>query len=696
MKNSHAEISTGFYKMSIHDAYSVGLFWEDLPAVKGKRAPFQRGAMPEIPKTGWLPPTELPNLSGAKIIGLDTETWDPELNDAGPGWGRGSGHIIGVSLSVEDGSSWYFPLRHGIENGRQVLPEHEAAMNMDPDHVVAYLRHTLKDSRPKAGANLIYDIGWLSEENVKVGGRLYDTQFAEALLDSETPSVALDSLGERYLGRGKETSILYDWLAHWCGGVSNERQRKNLYLSPPSLAGPYAEADASLPIKILGKQWPLMQSRGVLDLFDIECRLIPLLVAMRRKGAPVDVNKAEEIYDSLGAELEQSEAALTAISGQPVNPNASDSIKSAFTKLGIPHPTKKRKKDGATVVSFDATRLEKVDHPLTRMILEYRRTAKVRNTFVKGYIIDKQVNGRLHCTFHPLKGDTNGARSGRFASSDPNLQNIPVRSEIGKRVRTIFKSHHGHRWLKADYSQIEYRLLAHHAIGTGADELRATYNTDPDTDYHEFVIDLIKRLTSLELDRRPAKAINFGLIYGKGKPALITDLGLTTAKGNALFDAYHTALPYVHSTMAACAEEVHRTGHVTTLLGRKSDFKMWGPKKYQEGRPFASYEYACSKWGPYNIERSFTHKAVNRKLQGGAADVMKKAMVDAYEAGLFEEDTCGIPLLTVHDELDFEDENDPNGPWWDEFRRIMENCIPSLRVPIRIDITSGASWGTAE
>lgn len=682
--------------MGRFDHTQVGLFWEDMPSVKGKRKAFVRGPIPEIPATGWRPPVEFPNLTAAKIIGFDTETYDPNLLEAGPGWGRGRGHIVGVSLSVEDGSSWYFPIRHGIEKDRQVLPENEAAMNMDPEQVFRFLRHTLGDNRPKAGANLIYDVGWLAEEGVPVGGRLYDVQFAEALLNSETPSVALDSLGERYLEKGKETSILYDWLSSWCGGVPNDRQRKNLYLSPPSLAGPYAEADASMPIAILNKQWPLMDRRGVLDIFDIECRLIPLLVAMRRKGAPVNVAKAEEIHDRMGVELDTMQKRLTEMVGQPVNPNASDSIKSAFARLGIAAPTKKRKKDGQQVISFDAARLELVAHPVAALILEHKRIEKVRNTFLGSYIIDKQVNGRIHCSFHPLKGDKNGTRSGRLASSDPNLQNIPVRSAIGKMVRTIFESHHGHPWRKADYSQIEYRLLAHHAVGEGAEELRQAYNLDPDIDYHEKIGQLVYRLTGIELPRRNVKNINFGLIYGMAQTKLAADLGLDKRGGAELFDNYHAAAPFVRATMEDCANEVHRTGNVTTLMGRKSDFNMWGPKKYQEGRPFAPYQVACQKWGPYNIERSFTHKAVNRKLQGGAADVMKKAMVEAYEAGLFAEDACGIPLLTVHDELDFEDANDPKGFWWGEFRRVMESCAPSMRVPLRIDISSGKTWGDAD
>lgn len=672
------------------------MFWEDLPPVKGpgSRGARQRGHIPAIPETRWRVPTEFPNLAAAKIIGFDTETWDPELLTAGPGWGRGpgKGHIIGVSLSVQDGSSWYFPLRHGIERDRQVLPEHEAAMNRDPAQVLRWVDHVLHTAVPKTGANLLYDVGWLMAEGVRVGGRLYDVQYAEALLNSETPDVSLDSLAQHYLGVGKTTSILYDWLAEWCGGAATDRQRANLYLSPPSLAGPYAESDAALPIAILNKQWPLLAKRGVLDLFDIECRLIPLLVRMRFKGAPVDVSRAEQIYEQLGAELVASEKRLREIAGQPVNPNARDSLQSAFIKLGVTVPLKTDTKTKLTKVSYDAATLELIEHPLAEEVLEYRRNAKVRNTFIKGYILEKNINSRVHCSFHPLRGGGRGARSGRLSSSEPNLQNIPVRTAVGRLVRSVFVAT-GNRWRKADFSQIEYRMLAHHAVGPGSEQVRLAYNNNPLTDYHELTTELVFKLTGMKLTRKSIKNINFGLIYGMAEPKLAATLGITKAEGTKLFTSYHQAAPYAKVTMKAAADEVHRTGYVETVLGRKSDFDRWGPKRYEAGVSDRDYDGACRKWGPYNIERSRTHKALNRKLQGGAADVIKRAMVEAYEAGLFEDDACGMPLLTVHDELDFDDEGAEGNPVWNEFLHIMEHSMPQLLVPVKMDLTWGPTWG---
>lgn len=684
-------------------ADALGMFWEDVPVVKAgsKRGPRERGPMPRIPATGWKPPSEFPNLSAAKVIGFDVEGYDPELMTAGPGWGRGKSHLIGISMAVEDGTSWYFPFGHGMEKQpdgqwKQVLPPEEAAMNMDYHHVMSFAKHTLRDNRPKVGANLIYDYGALLAEGVEVGGPLYDIQFAEALLNSEAPDVSLDNLGENYLGVGKVTSILYDWLASWCGGKASDRQRANMFLSPPSLAGPYAEGDASMPIGILTKQWPLLIDRGVLDLFHLECKLIRLLVAMRMKGAPVDVPYAERFYEELDTDMEEQDKLLRDIVGQTINPNARDSMKAAFEKLGLKPPTKVNKK-GEEVITFSAPALEAMpSHPFINTVLERRRIEKVKNTFVKGYILDKNVRGKIHCSFHPLKGDKGGTRSGRFSSSDPNLQNIPVRTVIGKRVRKAFVASQGHRWRKWDYSQIEYRMLAHHAVGEGSEELRQIFINDPEADYHDITIALIKKLTGVELARRPAKNINFGLIYGMSEAKLAGDLGLTSAKGKELFRDYHAAAPFARATMEAAANDVHRLGYVETILGRRSDFPFWGKKGWGEDRGGYEYDIACQKWGAYNIERAFTHKALNRRLQGGAADVMKKAMVAAYEAGMFEDDACGMPCLTVHDELDFDDGSDPDNTAWLEFQNIMENALPQIKVPVRMDGSIGPNWGEAD
>lgn len=679
-----------------------GLFFEDGPKIrtKLKKSPAFWGNMPPVPVTNWKPPSEFPNLSGAKVIGFDTETYDPELMEAGPGWGRGKGHIIGASLSVADGSSWYFPIRHGIggDNGAPVLPPEHMQMNMDPVQVMRFLDDTLKDNRPKVGANLIYDVGWLNWENVRVGGPLYDVQFAEALLNSEEPDVSLEGLGQRYINEGKESLAIYEWLSQWNGRPANANQRAHLYATPPCMVGPYAEGDSSLPIRILEKQWPLMHQRGVLDLFSLECRMIPLLVKMRLKGAPVNLARAERVYDELDVRAKELERKFNHVAGMEVNPNSPQSMVKAFNALGIPVVEKVSKTSGEKAVSFDKKILSTIDHPFVELVLEQKGLLKVKDTFIGSYILNKNVNGRVYCTFHPLKSDRGGTRSGRLASSDPNLQNIPVRTIEGKMVREVFDgTMFGNRWRSFDYSSIEYRLLANYAVGPGAAEVRAIFENNPKADYHKIVGDLIFRLTGIELERGPVKTINFGIIYGMALNALAAALKLPRNEASKLLDQYHMAAPYARATMDACAREVQTTGMVRTMLNRASDFNSWSSKNWsEEGRLSLPFEAACKKWGPLNIERAQTHKALNRKLQGSAADVMKLAMVEAYEAGLFEDDACGIPILTVHDELDFEDTGDLDNPAWAELQHVMETCAsPYLTVPLLVESGVGPTWRDA-
>jgi DNA polymerase-1 len=252
----------------------------------------------------------------------------------------------------------------------------------------------------------------------------------------------------------------------------------------------------------------------------------------------------------------------------------------------------------------------------------------------------------------------------------------------------------GGRWRAYDYSSIEYRLLAHFAVGRGAQEVRAIFAKDPKADYHAIVGELIRTLTGLDLPRGKVKTINFGIIYGMALNALATALHIPKDEAAKLMEDYHAAAPYARATMDECANEVHRTGMVRTIMNRASDFNAWGSKEWQAaGREALSYEAACRKYGMFNIERQHTHKALNRKLQGSAADVMKKAMVDCWESGLFHDSACGVPILTVHDELDFEDLGDLDNPAWDHMQRTMESTLSErLSVPLLVDGGYGDTW----
>lgn len=656
---------------------SIGMFWQDMPTSR-KRGEIVR-VRPAVPETGWRPPTEFPNLSAARVISLDTETWDPELEQSGPGWARGRGHIVGFSVGAKDAAGnigqWYFPIRHAD------TPED----NLDPEHALAWLAAVMQMDVPKVGANLLYDVGWLAQEGIAVKGPLFDVQHAEALLD-ERARVGLDILAEKYLGQHKEGSLLYQWCSDYYGGPVSDRQRKNIWRSPPSLVGPYGEADAALPLAIMEKQWPLLAKEGLLDLFHMECELIPLLVAMRFRGVPVDVARAEELYDTLGGEVDQLNARLASAVGFHVNVNSGDDLARAFDRHGIPYG-----KTAGGKPSFTAGFLEDVEHEIGRLVVDIRQREKLRGTFIKSYILDNHVNGIVYGTFNQLRGEGGGTRSGRFSSDSPNLQNIPTRTELGNQIRRIFADKINNLlWRKYDYSQIEYRFLAHFAVDKGdgsADRVRAEYARDPNTDYHNVVHDMILMASGIDLIRGHTKNMNFGLIYGMGEDKLGRSLGVSTAKAKEMFAAYHKGAPYAKATMAACSAEAQVYGTITTILGRKSRFDLWEPEGFGVKGIALPYQAALSKYG--RIKRAYTHKALNRRLQGSAADQMKLAMHRCWRDGIFAE--TGVPSLTVHDELDF---LDPGGKdeAFREMQHVMETCM-TLRVPVKADYEIGLNWG---
>lgn len=662
---------------------SIGLFWEDRPAERSRGSVVR--PMPAIPDTGWQAPRELPNLSGVKMLSFDTETKDLDLLDEGPGWARGKGHIVGVSIGVED-AAWYFPLRHTIK------PE----QNMDPKNVFAWLRDVLGNpASAKIGANLMYDIGWLEDEGVKVKGPLVDVQFAEALL-TEADSVSLDDLGEKYLGIGKESSILYQWCADFYGGKPTGRQRGNIWRAPASLVGPYAVSDAVLPFRIIQRQALQLQREGLMDLFRMECELVPLLIAMRRAGSAVNIAEAERVRELLRGEQSELQARLKHITGVNVNVNAGATIARAFDAVGLAYP-----RTAAGKPSFKKEFLETVEHPVGELIRGIRQRDKLCSTFIESYILAKNVNGKIHCSFHPLRGDDGGTRSGRFSSSDPNLQNIPSRDErLAPLLRGIFIPDDGHKqWRRYDYSQIEYRFLAHFAVGPMSDAIRAAFVANPKVDYHHQTFEMLAPLmgwdttdpTTIKYKRKLTKNVNFGLVYGMGVKKLVRYLGLTPEQGEELFNAYHHGVPFVQATMAATIEEANGLGYITTTLGRRSRFELFEPTKWCENRAGLPLEAALQIWGN-DIRRAYLHKALNRRLQGSAADMMKRAMWQCWRDGVF--DATGIPRLTIHDELDF---SDPGGreDAFAEMQRIMETCIP-LRVPVLADCEVGPNWGNVE
>jgi DNA polymerase I-like protein with 3'-5' exonuclease and polymerase domains len=659
------------------------LIWPD-DSTKGKRTIFN--PRPKVPKTGWVLKNDFPSLKGAKAISFDVETKDPEIKEQGAGWARGSGHIIGIAIGTDDGFARYFPMRH----------EDCGDCNLNPDDVIAYCNVELgRDSQPKVAHNAIYDFGWCSHEGIQIKGDLYCTWTAEKLL-SHSSGASLEEAGQRYLGEGKVSDVLYQWAWNYWGkgqthteAAARALAMQNLWRTPPSLAGAYAESDVRLPLQIAPYQFDLLEEKGMWDLYRMECDLIKLLVEMRMAGVSVDLDKANHAYDLFGETIKELQAEVNHIAGKTINTGSAKEIAPVFDKLKIAYP--RTEKTGAP--SFKGEFLKSVEHPLAAKIVELEELKKYQSTFVKGQILEANVNGKVYCSFNPLRAVT-----GRMSCSTPNLQQTPSRNKLAKVVRSIFIPDKGHLcWEDTDFSSIESRLLASYAVGQGAKELRKEYNDNPDTNYHKFTHAMIKNLVGLDLQHKHVKSCNFAGIYGASQKKLQTMMGITDAEAEVFFTAYHDGLPYIKSTMAHMSNLVETQGYTTTILGRRSVFDRWEPKFSQKGlpRPVAlPFNQAVKVYGP-NIKRAHLHKALNHLLQGSAAELMKMSMVKCYRDGVF--DVIGVPRLVVHDALEFSvrDDSLSTREGFREMRHTMITAI-KFKVPLRVETHRGSSWGECD
>lgn len=656
----------------------MSLFWPDTP---GKRERQRFNPRPPVPKTGWKMVNEFPSLRSAKAISFDVETKDPEIKEFGPGWARGRGHIIGVAIATNDGFKRYYPMRH------------DGGPNCDPQHVLGWLNEEL--SRPhqhKLGHNLIYDLGWLAHEGVDIRGTIHDTWTAEKLL-RHSADATLEECAQRYLGEGKDSDALYEWAwSYWGRGKPGPKEIRelamtNLWRVPPELVGFYAESDVDLPLRILPEQCAKLEAKGLWDVYRLECDLLPLLVQMRLAGVSVDVDAAEQAKEYITKEIDLLQKKVDEIAGQPVNTGSPIEMGRVFDRLKIEYPLTEKSQKPQLKAEF----LKTLEHPIGQLIVDVEELKKMLSTFVQNYILNSNVNGKIYGEFNPLRAVT-----GRMSSSNPNLQNIPSRTELGKKIRKIFIPDEGDVAIgKWDYSSVESRILAHFAVGVGAKKLRKAYRSNPMLDMHEWTIQTVKQTTGLELTRKWAKTIAFGLGYGASPKKLASMLGLSLDDAMPMFEAYHDGLQFVRETMDTISRYAEERGYTETILGRRALFDRWEPKHIQRGapRPVAlKFNAAVKLYGP-NIKRAYLHKAINYTIQGSAADLMKAAMVQCWKDGVFSE--TGVPRLVVHDELVFSVKEGFSRDAFETMQHVMENAI-KFKVPIRVEGEIGPSWGDTE
>lgn len=596
-----------------------------------------------------------PDLSNSKIISFDTETYDPELIELGNGVYRKDGNILGISIANEQGFKEYYNLGHkGIE------PQ-EKQKN------IRYLTHILGLEIPKIGTNILYDLDWIENwANIPIKGRLNDIQLAEPLIDENSRRYNLDKLGMKYLNRKKEKSRPEQICEEngWKGGF-----RKHLWRMSYLDVKNYAIEDAIMPIEIFKQQYGIMHEEELLYVYYMEMGLIRLLLQMKKQGARVDHNKVEEGANYLYKIVTEKENYLNNKYGK-FNYNSSKQIAKKLDALGIKYnynpPTELMMAKGITQgnPNLDKDALKAIDHDITKTIIEVRTAYKILHTFFINAFNDHAVDGRIHCNFNPMKTEAGGTKSGRFSSSDPNLQNIPAKEEVfGKLCRGVFIPEEGHLWGKLDYSQIEYRLIAHYGQGPRSEEIRNKYRNNPSTDYHQLIMDWTGT------NRKDAKVLNFGMAYAMGPNSMSRKFGWPYERARQLIDLYNETVPFVRYTRNEVVKMAKKRGYIKTILKRRARVT---PLMRSEGKEYSMF---------------------NRLIQGSAADLMKKGMKDAYDAGIFN---VLLPHLTVHDELDQSIPITKEGfEAYEELQNIMEKAI-TLNVPVKVDAEIGSSWGELE
>lgn len=629
-----------------------------------------------VPDSAWRPPTEMPRLAGLPRIGLDVETYDPTLKTLGPSVRRG-GYIVGISVSTGE-RSWYLPFRHA-----------DGENNLPADTVLRWARDELNNFDGEiVGANLSYDLDYLAHEGITFPRVKWfrDVQVAAPLLDENRYTYSLDALAAELLGTRKDESLLREAAISY-----GYNPKSDLWKLPARYVGAYAEEDARLPLELLDKQMPLLEADGLSDLFDLESKLLPVLLGMRRRGVKLDLDRVDRARATLEGLRAQHLAEATRIGGRGIELNASASFAPILEKRGFTLPrTQKTGKPSITKGWLE----DHASDPFVASILAARKYDHALNNFVMSYVNGHLVNGRLHTTFNQLRGEEKGTIA-RLSSSDPNLQNIPARDpEMMPLIRGMFVPEDGETWECLDWSQIEYRLLAHYAVGTGAEEARQMYRDDPNTDFHNMCAGFLCEDPADKFVRKKVKAVNFAKGYGAQAARIAGTARISLKEAEDFIALYERKLPWTVQTFKRAAARAVERGYVTTIMGRRGRFDLWEPsgargKGGQRPKPLPR-ERALEEHGP-NIQRAMTYKGLNRVIQGGAADLMKKAMVDIDASGAAA--ALGPALLTVHDELDYSRPRTREGE--DAImhvKRIMETCL-ELRVPIIADRESGPSWG---
>lgn len=582
-------------------------------------------------------------LAQAPAFAFDLETTSLNPIDA---------RIVGFALSCKAHEAWYVPVGHRYLGAPEQLSE---------SVVLDLLRPLLTDpARPKICQNMKYDYQVLRGAGIKMEGLWCDTMLAAYLVNPARSSQGLDALALEYLDHR---------MISFMDVAGKGKGELNFSEVDLDRAGPYSCEDADATFLLHNILLPKVKQQGMERLYyDIEMPLVEILAEMELYGVKLDVNLMKEISTRFGKQLVELESRIHELTGGPFNINSPKQLgEMLFERLGLAVGKKTKGKTGWSTNVEELERLAE-DHEVARLLLQYRSISKLKSTYTDALprLVDPQT-GRVHTSYNQAVTNT-----GRLSSSDPNLQNIPIRGEEGRGIRRAFIAEQGSLLLSADYSQIELRVLAHlsgdqvlcQAFAAGEDiHLRTAVE----------VFDILPGLVSSEM-RRQAKVINFGVIYGQGAFSLAKELGVTAKQAKAFIDNYFERHSGARTFLDNCIREAEVCGFVTTILGRR-----------------LSIPDIASKNG--NVRSFAQRNAVNYPIQGSAADIIKAAMI-AVTRRMQREGVASRLIMQVHDELVFEVPVAEREIMEELVRSEMEAALP-LAVPLRVDLNFGANWSEA-
>ena len=659
------------------------------------------------------------DLDGIDTVAVDLETYDPNLKTKGLGAIRGDGFVCGVAVATGR-DTVYFPINHSDTNlslDKKIKLWEALDEKLFQNEKITKVFH-----------NAMYDVCWIrAVTGKKMKGRIVDTMIAGSVIDENRFKYSLDSLSKDYKIGSKYQYDLQQKTLEWSKGTIKDPMT-NMHKLPASIVKDYAKQDVDLTFKLWkmfnekfdeilytkykedknGKRIKDKNGKDIIieektsrNIFELETKLFPCLVDMKFKGVKIDVEKAK----AFGKRLEKTKNNIINYIARKTNIRveiwAASSIKALLDHESIDDYTKTPK---SGMPQLPKNYLSTHKNKYLRLIAKARELDKAKNTFVDG-LLGFVHNGRIHADINQIRGEHGGTVTGRFSMSNPNLQQIPSKGYIGKKMRELFIPETGSDWYSFDYSQQEPRIVVHYAIKLGmdgTDDLKEEFDKE-DADFHQIVADMAN------IPRKQAKTINLGLFYGMGRIKLQKELNLDSKQAQTLFNTYHSKVPFVKQLSKDLSDFASEEGLLFTVADRFCRFdkwetrdKEWNPEtnRFSEVKLHAKKEDAIDAYKLEQMEkydkyidptcehfekhytRAFTYKALNRLIQGSAADMTKKAMVLLYEKGI-------VPHIQIHDELCVSIKDQETRTM---VQNIMEQAI-ELEINNKVDCESGPNWG---